>query len=87
MKEFYSIQNEVATGGVILKNQELTYNLGGRSFKIQASYVSSLELIAKLPLSKVKARMTYYTLMGDKQAIEFNINENDFKALKQNLNK
>lgn len=88
VKELYSIQSTTgSTGSISLKNNEFTYSLAGRNVRTGLNYVTNVEFLESLPLSKVSARVTFLSMMGDKQSVEFVINENDFRALKQNIGK
>lgn len=88
MKDLFAIQNESGqTGSISLKGEEFAFSLGSKNVRSKASYVTAVSLVGNLPLSKVKASVTFMSLMGDSQTVDFIINENDFRALKQNLKK
>ena len=88
MKDLFTIHNEGGqTGSISLKNGEFAFSLGSKNSRSKTNYVTGVSLIGNLPLSKVKASVTFMSLMGDSDTVEFIINDNDYKALKQNLGK
>ena len=55
--------------------------------KIGREMVSAVHDAGKAAFGKVHVEFEYYDLMGNKEVIEFLMNENEFKALKKTLGK
>ena len=55
--------------------------------KIGRNMVSAVRDVAKASLGKVEVEFEYYDLMGNKNAVAFLMNENEFRAFKKTLGK
>ena len=60
-------------------------NLWAFGKKIERKMVSAISDVEKAALGKVKVEFEYYDLMGNKNTLEFLMNENEFRALKKTL--
>ncbi len=82
----YNIFTQSKTGYIDVDGENVTYSLD-RTFQTKQSYVQSIEKTGDMALSKCSAKMSYYSLMGDLQSVEFIINQNELLGLKKTLGK
>lgn len=82
----YNISDGENLGYVEVSGDKLTYSLG-KMFDTRTNYVQSVEKLQDLGLNKVKAKLTYYSLMADLRTVEFIMNANDLQGLKKTLGK
>ena len=82
----YGISDGSTLGYIEVTGDKLTYSLE-KTFDTRTNYVQSVEKLQDLGLSKVKAKLTYYSLMADLRIVEFIINANDLLGLKKTLGK
>ncbi len=82
----YNIYLDDLAANIEMYDEEFKIS-GGKNAVIRKASVTSLEKLGNLPMAKVAARMEYYSIIGDKNVLEFRINEMDFKSLKKDLKK
>lgn len=82
----YGISNGETLGYIDITGDKLTYSLE-KTFDTRTNYVQSVEKLQDLGLNKVRAKLTYYSLMADLRTVEFIINANDLLGLKKTLGK
>ena len=58
-----------------------------KKIMITRNYVTGLERTAGKPMSKCDVRLDYFDIFGNKNAVEFVMYEDEFKALKRFLQK
>ena len=82
----YTISDGEKLGTIEVAGDKLTYSLD-KTFDTRTNYVQSVEKLQDLGLTKVRAKLTYYSLMADLRTVEFIINANDLLGLKKTLGK
>ncbi|MFH1247184.1 MAG: hypothetical protein V1644_02270 [Candidatus Micrarchaeota archaeon] len=82
----YGISDGEKMGYIDVTGDKLTFSLG-KTLETRTNYVQAIEKTQELGLSKVKAKLTYYSLMADLRTVEFIINANDLLGLKRTLGK
>ena len=58
-----------------------------RKIMVPSSYVIAITKVATKALNKVQVRLDYYDMFGNKNAVEFAMHEDQFRALKMDLKK
>ncbi len=82
----YTITDGTNTGYIEVTSDKLIYSLD-KAFDTRISYVQSIEKVQEMGLNKVKAKLTYYSLMAELRAVEFIISANELLALKKTVGK